>query len=142
MTPSAPATAHREHQRPSFAALIFGATAAPIFWLGQEMLSYFVSSLECYGSNHPTTIASGGALRSTLYAFDAVALAVAVAGGIVAIVCWRAVRNRGNDLPFSARVTLSRMRFMAMWGMMSSLWFVGAIVFNVIGSAMVRLCTQ
>jgi len=31
---------------------------------------------------------------------------------------------------------------MAMWGMMSSLWFLGAIVFTTIATATVRLCVQ
>ncbi|HEY6579262.1 MAG TPA: hypothetical protein VIY09_08055 [Rhizomicrobium sp.] len=128
--------------RASFIALMFANTAAPIFWLGQLMLGYIVSSLACYGSDHPTTIASGSALRSTLYAFDAVAIAAAIAGGIVSLVCWRAVRDPGTDSRFAAKVTEGRMRFMAMWGMMSSLWFLGAIVFNTIATATVRLCVR
>ena len=128
--------------RASFAALIFGDVAAPIFWLGQLMLSYFVSSRACYGSDHPTSIASETALRSALYAFDAVAIAAAIAGGIVAFICWRAVRDAETDTRATAQTRISRMRFMALWGLMSSVWFLGAIVFNVIGSATVRLCVQ
>ncbi|HEX4159737.1 MAG TPA: hypothetical protein VHY79_14820 [Rhizomicrobium sp.] len=128
--------------RASLAALLFGAAAAPIFWLGQLMLSYLVSALACYGSDHPTTISSDAILRSTLYAFDAVAIAAAIAGGIVALLCWRAVRDHETDSRTTAQTRISRMRFLAMWGMMSSLWFLGAIVFNVIGSATVRLCVQ
>src|SRR5665213_1954124 len=44
--------------RVSFIALMFGMIAAPIFWLGQLMLGYGVSAVVCYGSDHPTTIAS------------------------------------------------------------------------------------
>ncbi|HTT82295.1 MAG TPA: hypothetical protein VMF67_02325 [Rhizomicrobium sp.] len=134
------ATIHGNRPRARFAALLFGAAAAPIFWLGQLMLSYFVSSLACYGSDHPTTIASDGTLRSALYAFDVVAIAAAIAGGIVAFLCWRAVREAETDTRATAQTRMSRMRFLAMWGMMSSVWFLGAIVFNVIGSATVRLC--
>jgi hypothetical protein len=129
-------------RRTSFPALMFGTIAAPIFWLGQLILSYFVSALACYGSDHPTTIASGTALRSALYVFDAIAIAAAIAGGIVAFFCWRAVRGTETDTRVTVQTRLSRMRFLAMWGMMSSLWFLGAIVFNVIGSVTVRLCVQ
>lgn len=128
--------------RASFAALIFGAAAAPIFWLGQLILSYVVSTLTCYGGDHPTTISSETALRSALYVFDAVAIAAAIAGGVVALLCWRAVRDAESDTRTTVQTRISRMRFMAMWGMMSSLWFLGAIIFNTIGSATVRLCVQ
>jgi hypothetical protein len=128
--------------RTSFAALLFGTIAAPIFWLGQLMLSYIVSSLACYGSNHPTTVSSETALRSVLYVFDAVAVLAAIAGGTVAFLCWRAARIAETDTRTTAQTRASRTRFLAMWGMMSSLWFLGAIAFNVIGSATVRLCVQ
>ncbi|HSZ11609.1 MAG TPA: hypothetical protein VK759_05515 [Rhizomicrobium sp.] len=111
-----------------FWALMFGACAAPIFWLGQLMLGYGVSAFVCYGSDHPTTVASGTALRMALYAFDAVAIFAALAGGVVAFICWRTTREH------------ARAHFMALWGVMSSLWFLGAIIFNTIGSATVPLC--
>lgn len=131
-----------ERPRASFYALMFGNTAAPIFWIGQLMLGYIFSSLACYGGDHPTMIASGGPLRTMLYVFDAIAIAAAIAGAIVSFVCWRAVRDPGTDTRFAAKVREGRMRFMAMWGMLSSVWFLGAIAFNTIGTALVRLCVQ
>jgi hypothetical protein len=121
------------HRTPGlFAALMFGACAAPIFWLGQLMLGYWVSATACYGSDHPTTIASGTALRSALIAFDAVAIVVALAGGIIAFICWRRVGSLDDG----------RSRFLAIWGMLSSLWFLGAIVFDAIASVTVPLCIR
>jgi hypothetical protein len=116
--------------------------AAPIFWLGQLMLGYIVSAQACYGSDHPTVVNSATALRATFYAFDGVAILAAIAGGLVSLMCWRAVREPGTEARFAAKVTASRMRFMAMWGMMSSLWFLGAIVFTTIATATVPLCAQ
>jgi hypothetical protein len=133
-------TTHRLARRPGFLALMFANIAAPIFWLGQLMLSYLVSSLACYGSDHPTTLASGTALQTALYAFDAVAIVAALAGGTVAFLSWRAVRDSGEESGFVAKMSQSRTRFMAQWGMMSSLWFLGAIAFNTIATATVRLC--
>ncbi len=132
----------RNRPRANFAALLFGIVAAPIFWLGQLMLSYLVSAQACYGSDHPTTIASEMALRSALYAFEAVAIVAAIGGGVVAFLCWRAVRDSEADTRATAQTRVSRARFLAMWGMLSSLWFLGAIVFNVIASVTVRLCVQ
>ncbi|HEX3432020.1 MAG TPA: hypothetical protein VHT03_14150 [Rhizomicrobium sp.] len=127
--------------RASFIALMFGNTAAPVFWIGQIFLGYGVTSLACYGSDHPTSLASGAALRSALYVFDGIAIAAALAGGIVSFLCLRAVRHPGTDTRFAAKITESRMRFMAFWGLLSSLWFLGAIVFTTIGTATVHLCT-
>jgi hypothetical protein len=121
------------HRTPArFAALMFGACAAPIFWLGQMMLGYWVSAAACYGGDHPTTIASGTALRSALIVFDAVAIVAALAGGIVAFICWRRVGSLDEG----------RARFMAIWGILSSLWFLGAIVFGTIASVTVPLCIR
>jgi hypothetical protein len=107
---------------------MFGACAAPIFWLGQLMLGYGVSALVCYGSDHPTPIASDAALRVTLYIFDAVAIFAALAGGAVAFVCWRATPEH------------SRAHFMALWGIWSSVCFLLAILFETIASVTVPLC--
>lgn len=132
---------HRD--RVSFWALIFGACAAPIFWLGQMMLGYGVSAIVCYGSDHPTTIASGAALRTALIAFDAVAIVAALAGGAVSYFCWRAVRNeKEGGQRHALDVGDGRARFMALWGIMASLWFFSAIVFSTIASVAVPLCIR
>jgi hypothetical protein len=134
-----PVIAHPARTCPgaSLAALMFGIAAAPIFWLGQLMLGYGVSAVACYGSDHPTVIASGASLRAALVLFDAVAIVAAVAGLAVSSMCLRALGGEGEN----ARATgESRARFMALWGVLSSLWFLAAIVFNAIGSVTVPLC--
>jgi hypothetical protein len=129
--------------RISFAALMFGMMAAPFFWLGQLMLGYGVSAAACYGSDHPTTIASATALRSALIMFDTIAIIAAIAGGIVSYMSWRGVRNEKEGSPRQAlEIGDGRARFMALWGIMSSLWFLGAIVFSTIASVMVPLCIR
>ena len=129
--------------RARFAALMFGACAAPIFWLGQLMLGYWVSATACYGGDHPTAMESASGLRTALIAFDAVAIVAAVAGGIVAFVCFRLVREekeRGHTEIVA--IGSGRARFMALWGMLSSLWFLGAIIFDTIASIGVPLCVR
>jgi hypothetical protein len=129
--------------RVSFAALMFGIIAAPVFWLGQMILGYGVSAVTCYGGDHPTTIASGAALRSALIVFDAIAIIAAIAGGIVSYMSWRRVRNEKEGGPRQAlEIGDGRARFMALWGIMSSLWFLGAIVFSTIASVTVPLCIR
>lgn len=126
----------------SFTALMFGIATAPVFWIGQMFLDYGVTSRSCYGSDHPTTVAAASALRTALYVFDAVAILAALSGAMVSFLCWWVVREPGADTRFAARITESRVRFMAVCGMLSSLWFLGAIVFNTIASAMVGMCAS
>jgi len=120
---------------------MFGACAPPIFWTGQLLLGYGVSSIACYGSDHPTPIDWTGGLRGILAGFDAVAILVAVAGGAVSI---RLMRNAGiehdaHGIGTQVQVE-SRVRFLAVWGALSSLWFLAAIVFNTVTSLTVPLC--
>jgi hypothetical protein len=129
--------------RVSFAALMFGMTAAPIFWLGQLMLGYVISAIACYGSDHPTTIASGVAMHSALYAFDAIAIAAALAGGIVSFSSWHAVKaEKEGGHHRAVDVGEGRARFMALWGVFSSLCFLIGIVFASIGSLEAPLCIR
>lgn len=128
--------------RVSFLALIFGACAAPLFWLGQLVLGYGASAVACYGTDHPTSIESDTALRTLLIMFDAIAIIVALIGGIVAYMCWRAVRSEKEDgQQHAIDVGDGRARFMAQWGIWSSACFFLAIIFSTIASIMVPLCT-
>jgi hypothetical protein len=124
-----------------FVTLLFGACAAPIFWTGQLMLAYGVTAHVCYPGDHPQSLAAAGPLFAALMTFDAVALIGCVAGGLVSWRSWR--RSMAGKAPGSSHVLHTgegRDRFLAMWGLMSSLWFFAAILFNVIASVTVPPC--
>jgi hypothetical protein len=110
-----------------FLWLLFGAAAAPLFWLGQMMLGYGVTAAICYPGDHPVSLAAAGPLFAALVAFDLVALAACAAGGFVALRAWRQTGGGPG-------------RFLAFWGLMSSLWFAAAILFNAIASLAVPPC--
>jgi hypothetical protein len=114
----------------NFWTLVFGASAAPIFWLGQLILGYGVSASTCYGSDHPTTVTSGGPLLAALIIFDGIAILMALTGLFVSYVS------------FSASEKGSRTYFLAIWGIFSSLCFLIAIVFSTIASVTVPLCVR
>lgn len=126
LDPTGPAP---EARRPRFLWLLFGACAAPLAWLGQVMLSYGVTAHACYPGDHPVSLTTSGSLFAALLAFDAFALAVCAVGAFVAWRGWCHARPRDG-----------RNRFLALWGLMSSLWFFVAILFNVIASVMVPPC--
>jgi uncharacterized membrane protein YjgN (DUF898 family) len=115
---------------------MFGACAAPIFWLGQLILSYWVTAIVCYGSDHPTALNATGALRSMLVAFDVVAILACAAGALLSYMVLRsATRNASADTQIAGRI-----RFLGIWGLLSSLWFFAAILFGTIVSLGVPLC--
>lgn len=129
--------------RTDLLVLIAGAAAAPVFWLGQLMLGYLVTSLACFGSDHPTTIESGEGLRSALVAFDSVAILAVIAG---AALSWRSWQRSKDEKAGGANRMLhvgeGRVRFLAVWGLFSSLWFFGAILFNTVATIVAPLCTR
>jgi hypothetical protein len=115
---------------------MFGACAAPIFWLGQLILGYWVTAIACYGSDHPTALNETGALRSMLVTFDVVAILACAAGALLSYTVLRSVARDGSS---DAQIT-GRIRFLGIWGLLSSLWFFAAIVFGTIASLGVPLC--
>jgi hypothetical protein len=116
---------------------LFGACAAPIFWLGQLILSYWVTAAACYGSDHPTTLIETGTMRSTLVTFDVVAIVACAVGVFLSYSVVRSVARDGNADPQVG----GRIRFLGIWGLLSSLCFFIGIVFNTITSFGVPLCT-
>ena len=121
---------------------MFACCAAPIFWVGQLLLGYGVSATACYGSDHPTPIDWPGTLRGILATFDAVAILAAIAGGAVALWLLRNARAEVDAHGIGTEVQVeSRVKFLAIWGLFSSLWFFAAIAFNTIASLGTPLCT-
>jgi hypothetical protein len=93
------------------------------------MLGYGVTAYVCYPGDHPVSLMSAGPLSGVLFLMDAIALMACAAG---AAVSWRAWRRAGQGG--------GRNRLLALWGLMSSLWFFAAILFNVFASIMVPVC--
>ncbi|HEY2418537.1 MAG TPA: hypothetical protein VGH84_11510 [Steroidobacteraceae bacterium] len=132
---------HRDRVR--LWVLLFGVIAAPLLWLAQLIVSYGLSAIVCYRGNHPTTIVSATPVRTALLAFDAVALIVGLAAALVAFASWRAVRAEQQSSGHQALdIGEGRTRFMALWGIMSSLCFLGAIIFHTLASIMAPLCVR
>jgi hypothetical protein len=131
--------AHYEARTPvNFLVLIFGAAAAPFAWLGQMMLNYGVAAYACYPGDHPVMIAYASGLKATMLAFDGAAILVTLASGAVA---WSCLMKTGAPVPLGEpHRAATRARFIAIWGIFSSLGFLGAILFNTIASLTVPPC--
>ncbi len=118
-----------ETREPRFLWLLFSAGAAPLAWLGQVMLAYGVTSYACYPGDHPVSLTSTSLLRAALFACDGIALLACVAS---ALVSWRAWNGHAAKQGHNG--------FLALWGLMSSLWFFAAVLFNIIASIAVPPC--
>jgi hypothetical protein len=113
-----------------FIVLLLAICAAPLFWLGQMILGYGATAYICYPGDHPQSLTATGPLLAALILFDVVALAACAIGAWLSLAAWRRSRNLSGG----------RNRFLAIWGMMSSLWFFVAILFNTIASVWVTPC--
>lgn len=140
MSDAAHPSPHRA--RVSLSLLLFGVMAAPGFWIAQIVFGYAASAILCYPDGHPLySPPDAPAVAAGLFAFDIAAAVIAVAGGIAALLCWRRVSEEKPGGPDHAiEIGEGRARFMAVWGIFSSLWFFAAIVFNAIATQVVPLC--
>jgi hypothetical protein len=114
---------------------MFGCCAAPLLWVGQLLADYWISSQTCSHAVHLNPV-STDALRSVLLSVGIVAILGAVAGLWASLMLWRATA------PNPSGVVPGREHFMAIWGIFSSLCFIGAIVFDLISSLTAPLCAS
>lgn len=129
--------------RVSFVVLLAGASVAPLLWLAQMLLSYAVSADVCTGLPWAAAITTRWGLQSTLFAFDVIAMSGAMGGGILSYRNWRRAGGADPGAPRKgANPGREGMRFLAQWGMLSSVWFLSAIVFNTIASIMIAPCPR
>jgi hypothetical protein len=134
--PAAHPAPHRH--KADFGILLFGASAAPLMWMGHLWLSYGLSSSTCFPGDLADAGAAGAGLRSALTVFDVGAVIVSLIGLAISWRSWRATRNEAEG--HAIEIGEGRMRFLAIWGILSSLLFLAAIAFAVIASFVVPLC--
>lgn len=134
---------HRE--RVSNAALFFGLGAAPAAWSLQVILDYALASHACF----PSAVPRLGGLQGwdgiwwVLLAINIVAILIAAAAALVSYRSLRATRGErpggGSGLMEAGE---GRSRFLAVWGMLTSLGFMLTIAFDTIAILGVPLCGQ
>lgn len=118
--------------------LLFATTAAPLIWMGQFLFGESLTAAICFPGDTPMTMQPGAWLQWLLVAFDAVAILVAIAAGLVSYGLWQRARGESEGDPLE--VAEGRTRYLAMWGMMASGGFLAAIIFETFASLMVPRC--
>lgn len=129
--------------RTSLFWLWFGIVAAPALWFAQEWLNYAFSSYTCYPGDTPLIAVPAGWnwYRFGMYGIHAAAFLVALAAGYVSWRAWAATRDEEpGGLYQTMELGEGRTRFFAVWGMMFSVAFLGAILFETLASIIVPLC--
>ncbi len=127
----------------SVTVVIVAACAAPLLWLAQMLLSYGLSADVCSGLKWATAVFTPTALRNTLFAFDAIAGCGAIGGGLLSYRSWHLASRAGAAWPpDDAGPPDDGIGFVAHWGVLASLWFFSAIVFNTIASVMIAPCLR
>jgi hypothetical protein len=139
-------TAHHAPRRSRASVIvIISASAAPALWLAQMLLSYGLSADVCAGLPWAAVFA-GPTLRNTLFAFDAIAGFGAIGGGLLSYRSWHLTGTSGTARTAGPADNVNAahdgIHFLAECGLLSSLWFLTAIVFNTIASIMIAPCVR
>jgi hypothetical protein len=144
ITPDASAAEQAPRRgRVSVTLVVVAASTAPVLWLAQMLLSYGISADVCGDLQWATAVFTRTALRNTLFAFDAFAGCGAIGGGLLSYRSWKLAGDAGAaSPPAGAGPEEDGTRFLARWGMLTSLWFFSAIVFNTIASIMIAPCLR
>jgi hypothetical protein len=122
---------HRD--RTSLAALFFAITAGPAAWTIQHLVGYGVSSYPCSPANRQLSAPAPfwTPMRPGLIALTAVCLVLCLIGGWVALRSWRATQGEtAGEAPDLLEIGAGRSRWMAICGIMVTVLFAGAILFD------------
>lgn len=132
---------HRD--RVPLGSLVFGLAAAPFAWGAQLVINYGHASHVCYPGDRPRTafMTGHGSIWLFLLIVEGIALAVALAGAATAYRSWAATDAEAHgDTEDLVEAGRGRTRFLALWGLMTSLGFAVAILFSLTGPLVVPLC--
>jgi hypothetical protein len=129
--------------RAEASALAFGLAAAPLAWVLQLVIGYGVASHVCFPADNPVTGVPPDldTVWWVLLAVELIAGVIALAGAATAYGSWRATREEASgEAHHMIEAGEGRTRFLALWGLMTSFGFLGAIVFSLVGLFAVPLC--
>lgn len=133
-----------QRERVGIGRLSFGVIGAPVAWGVQLVASYGLSSFACFPARVPRSEVLPGWewLIPGLIGISAAAVLVGLAATLVSWQSWRATRDESAGYVWSLlEIGEGRTRFMAGWGLLFSLGFLLAIIFNVVALFVVPPCT-
>jgi hypothetical protein len=125
----------------SLAALWFGLFAAPAVWSVQLLVLYPLVAHSCFPREHPLAMPVIRSLSTATGLVTAVALAVALLAGLVALRSWRAAQPERESPELHLLETgEGRSRFMAFGGVVLSGLFLFGILMNAVPLLLLGPC--
>ena len=120
--------------RVSVVASLSSLIAGPAAWIVQLVVGYGVSSLACFPHDlalRQSPPQGWSAEPVMLGVINGVCFAIAILGGVVALLHWRRTRGeRGGGAGRALEVGEGRTRFLAVCGILSGFGFAVAILFD------------
>lgn len=130
-------------RRAGLLALAFGVAGGPLAWGVHLVVNYGIASHACFPGAVPRSQPPSGVggLWWLLLSIDLIAIAVAAAAALVSYRSWRATRRelagRARDL---VEIGEGRTRFLALWGLLTGVGFLLAVVFDGVALWVLPLC--
>lgn len=125
---------------PSLWALAFAWLGAPAAWAAQLLLGYGLAAHACFPKAVPLA-APPDPLWPWLAAISVLCIGLGLAACALAFRNWQVARQEGPGTHHRLLdVGEGRTRFLAMWGLLTSLMFLTALVFGSINLLWVPLC--
>lgn len=132
---------HRE--RAGFAAQMFAFAGGPAAWVTQLIVNYAFASWTCYPRHAPrmSVVPGWGGIWGGLLALNLIAIVVALLAAWTGWRVWRTTRGEGGGASGEVmEMAEGRTRFMGIVGIMTGLYFLGAVVFDTIALFLVPQC--
>ena len=124
----------RHRGRVGIVASLASLIAGPAAWIVQLVLGYGLSSLACFPHDaalRQSPLQGWSTEPLILGVINGVCLAIAIGGGVMALIHWRRTHGeRGGGAAQAMEIGEGRPRFLAICGMMSSFGFAAAILFD------------
>ncbi|WP_297296033.1 hypothetical protein [uncultured Methylovirgula sp.] len=125
----------------STALLFLGLFAGPVVWGLQLVINFALASHACFPDGAPLAAPAWHSAWGVILLLNLFAAVVALAGAALSYQHWQATRmEHHGDASHAIEAGEGRTRFLALWGVMTGLGFLAAILFNTIALFMVPQC--
>ncbi len=120
--------------------LWFGVLGSPLAWIGHLGVNYSLEEwFACSESAHDKGEILGVGVKTISVVFNSAMVAIALLSGLVALGCWRKLRDQNGDEQ-SGDDHMERARWMAFAGIVEAALFLGIILLGYLPSLMLDVC--
>ncbi len=141
MAPPIPAADRVPRPVVSNAALLFGIFGAPFAWSVVQCVNYAIDAQACFPSRYPLARPVMSETSLAVGVIEILAILLAAVAVATAVRCWITTRGAGDWDEDATELVPSRVRFMALAGVLASVLFLGATIMSGIPVVMLKACT-